>query len=355
MTERMRLVGTMSLFLILLALVVGLPAPCAADMVYTVRAGDSLYKIAKSFKIDVEKLKKANPNDSSRLKPGSKLTIPSVKIVEAVGDPAKESAKAVTEATPSAQKQPSRTRKGKKTETLARPGKGKPAVSKARTASKASSQTPKARTYTVKGGDNLWKIAKKAGVPADVLMEINDLDTAALKPGQELLLDAVYRPEQMKDESTVAIRNWTPESGENGTDAEEPESPGLKDRLITIAGKMLSIPYKIGGSSLRGFDCSGYVQKVFSFISVTLPRTARAQFTFGKKVDKEELSAGDLVFFRTYAPYASHVGIYIGENQFIHASSRAKKVRIDRLSEPYYQKRYLGARRFVSDGSDSDN
>jgi peptidoglycan endopeptidase LytE len=355
MTKRMRRAGALGLFLILLAFVAGFPTLCAADQLYTVKAGDSLYKIAKTFKVDVEKLRKANPVDSSRLKPGSKLTIPSVKTVAAIGDPAKEPFKAATEAVEPVKNQPSPGRRTKKMEAKGQPAKGKQAAAKVKTPSRAPAQTPKAATYTVKAGDNLSKIAKKAGVPADVIMELNDLETAALKPGQELLLDGIYRPEENKAGETVAIRNQAPESGENGTDAEEPNSPGLSDRLIAIAGKMLSAPYKIGGSSLRGFDCSGYVQKVFSFISVTLPRTAREQFSFGKKVDKEELSAGDLVFFRTYAPYASHVGIYIGENQFIHASSRAKKVRIDRLSTPYYQKRYLGARRLVSDGSGSDN
>jgi cell wall-associated NlpC family hydrolase len=108
---------------------------------------------------------------------------------------------------------------------------------------------------------------------------------------------------------------------------------------------MLDIPYRFGGNSFLGIDCSGYVQKVFSLLDIMLPRTAREQFRRGKLVVKEELSAGDLVFFRTYAKFPSHVGIYLGDNRFIHASSTERKVTIDSLDAPYYLKRFIGARR----------
>jgi cell wall-associated NlpC family hydrolase len=125
----------------------------------------------------------------------------------------------------------------------------------------------------------------------------------------------------------------------------DPPGGGIKEKLIGIAQKMLDIPYRFGGSSLLGIDCSGYVQKVFGLLDVVLPRTAREQFRLGKLVGREDLSIGDLVFFRTYAKFPSHVGIYLGDNRFIHASSKDRKVTIDSLDAPYYLKRFIGARR----------
>jgi cell wall-associated NlpC family hydrolase len=124
---------------------------------------------------------------------------------------------------------------------------------------------------------------------------------------------------------------------------------GIKEKLIRIAHAMLDIPYRFGGSSLLGIDCSGYVQKVFGLLDIVLPRTAREQFGLGKLVGKDELSIGDLVFFRTYAKFPSHVGIYLGDNRFIHASSTDRKVTIDSLDAPYYIKRFVGARRLPLD------
>jgi cell wall-associated NlpC family hydrolase len=127
---------------------------------------------------------------------------------------------------------------------------------------------------------------------------------------------------------------------------------GIKEKLLKIAHAMLDIPYRFGGNSLRGIDCSGYVQKVFGLLDIVLPRTAREQFRLGKLIGKEDLSIGDLVFFRTYAKFPSHVGIYLGDNRFIHASSTDRKVTIDRLDAPYYLKRFIGAKRLDLDEAD---
>jgi peptidoglycan DL-endopeptidase LytE len=122
---------------------------------------------------------------------------------------------------------------------------------------------------------------------------------------------------------------------------------GLQERLILFAKKMLDIPYRFGGNSLLGIDCSAYVKKVYSLIGVDLPRSAREQFHEGIPVDENNLSIGDLVFFRTYASYPSHVGIYLGNNLFIHASSKSRKVTIDSLDTPFYLKRFIGAKRLL--------
>jgi cell wall-associated NlpC family hydrolase len=117
---------------------------------------------------------------------------------------------------------------------------------------------------------------------------------------------------------------------------------------MLFAKKMLNLPYKFGGNGIFGLDCSSFVQKVYGFVGQPLPRSAREQFKVGEEINKAELQSGDLLFFRTYASFPSHVGIYIGNNMFIHASSRAKKVQIDNLDTPYYVKRFIGAKRPLS-------
>lgn len=116
------------------------------------------------------------------------------------------------------------------------------------------------------------------------------------------------------------------------------------DTIVKTAEKYLKTPYRFGGDTPKGFDCSGFVKYVYEQHGVKLPRTTDVQFQRGKKVDRTKLLAGDLVFFTTYAPGASHVGIYYGNGKFIHASS-SRGVMISRLNEDYWKPRYLGARR----------
>ena len=118
----------------------------------------------------------------------------------------------------------------------------------------------------------------------------------------------------------------------------------LEFSLTKTALRYLGVPYSWGGESASGVDCSGFVQAVFRRNGITLPRTADAQFEAGRRISEGGLQPGDLVFFQTYAEGASHVGIYLGGGQFVHASS-SNGVRVDSLSEVYYSSRYIGARR----------
>ena len=102
-----------------------------------------------------------------------------------------------------------------------------------------------------------------------------------------------------------------------------------------------------GGQSPSGFDCSGYIQYVFGKHGVTLPRTAAEQFNVGTSVSKSNLIPGDLVYFTTYKEGPSHVGIFLGNGQFIHASSGKEEVTISSLSSSYYTSRYIGAKRVI--------
>jgi len=118
------------------------------------------------------------------------------------------------------------------------------------------------------------------------------------------------------------------------------------DSLISTAKDQMGIRYSWGGTSRSGFDCSGFVGFVYAKHGIKLPRTSIAMSGYGQKVaSRSQLQAGDLVFFITRGSRVSHVGIYIGDNKFIHASSGGGSVRIDSLSKDYYNKRYAGARR----------
>jgi len=117
------------------------------------------------------------------------------------------------------------------------------------------------------------------------------------------------------------------------------------ESAVSFARKYIGTRYVWAGSSPGGFDCSGFTRYVYKQMGVSLPRTASDQFNTGMRVKAP--GVGDLVFFTTYESGASHVGIYIGDNQFIHASSGAGKVTINSISDAYYHSRYLGARRVV--------
>lgn len=116
--------------------------------------------------------------------------------------------------------------------------------------------------------------------------------------------------------------------------------------VVTLAKEFLGTRYIWGGSSPDGFDCSGFTTYLFNQFGVGLPHGADGQFNAGVPVSQPRM--GDLVFFTTYEPGPSHVGIYIGNDQFIHCSSAAGKVIITAITEPYYESRYLGARRMFN-------
>ncbi len=119
------------------------------------------------------------------------------------------------------------------------------------------------------------------------------------------------------------------------------------DLMIQTAKSCLGVPYVWGGTTTAGFDCSGFTQYVTAQNGLTIPRTAALQYQVGAAVFKSNLQPGDFVFFTTYKAGASHVGIYLGNGQFIHASSGAGKIIISQLSNAYYTQHYIGARRMI--------
>ena len=118
-------------------------------------------------------------------------------------------------------------------------------------------------------------------------------------------------------------------------------------QISGFAQNFLGVPYAWGGMAASGFDCSGFIYFVYSNYGITLPRMADEQYNFGRRVAVADIQPGDLVFYSTYTPGPSHVGIYVGNGQFIHASSGAGEVTLTAMSKPYYQARFLGAFRIV--------
>ncbi len=379
------------LFVSLLVFSILISVNTYADITYTIKKGDSLYKIAKRFKISAQEIQKANNLHSDKLKPGTKIAIPSKDI--------EQSRKTVKEETPDKNKGRENSVKNSvstqdaKTHTVKGDGliKIQPeqkkdnnnyhTVKKGDTLSSISRKysisinelkefnnlkstklklgqqlilkRTEPRTYTVRKGDNISKIARKFGIDVDKLKELNNLESDVLKPGQRLLLEAmVEQMEVKKNYTTIISQASMAEEMKTASESKELTDMSLQDRLILFARKMLNIPYRFGGNTFMGIDCSAYVQKVYGLLNVNLPRTAREQFRVGEPVEREALSMGDLVFFRTYASFPSHVGIYLGNNLFIHASSKDKKVTIDSLETPYYFRRFIGAKRLLFEGDE---
>jgi cell wall-associated NlpC family hydrolase len=134
--------------------------------------------------------------------------------------------------------------------------------------------------------------------------------------------------------------------------------PSLLDRTGTLVQdvilkglELVGVPYRWGGTNPdAGLDCSGFVQRVFlDSLGVLLPRTSREMSAVGNRITRTELQPGDLVFFNTLRRTFSHVGIYLGDNKFLHSPSKGGEVRVDDMNQNYWVKRFNGARRVLTE------
>jgi peptidoglycan endopeptidase LytE len=192
--------------------------------------------------------------------------------------------------------------------------------------------------YRVKRGDTVENVAMKFGIEGDDILESNNNLSRRLSPGKVLLIPRKEDSEtedDFVDLSTRTLKPW--------------KSDEERYMLVKVAKSFMGAPYRYGGESLRGLDCSAFVKKIYDIFDVQLPRIARDQYKTGPRISREELSVGDLVFFKTkrYAKYPTHVGIYIGEGNFIHSSSTRARigVTIDSLQTDFYNRAYIGATR----------
>jgi cell wall-associated NlpC family hydrolase len=125
-------------------------------------------------------------------------------------------------------------------------------------------------------------------------------------------------------------------------DATAPDLPGVLQTALGLEG----MPYRVGGDDpAAGFDCSGLIYYVYAAHHISLPRTVAEQFQLGKKTDLANLRAGDLVFFSTTAPGATHVGLMLDNDEFVHAPGENKSVRSEHVSSSYWTSRFVGGRR----------
>ena len=131
--------------------------------------------------------------------------------------------------------------------------------------------------------------------------------------------------------------------------AESPAAvpPTGANPVVAAALALRGAPYRAGGADPAGFDCSGFVWYVFAREGVAVPRTVAAQFHAGRSVRRADLRPGDLVFFETGQSPASHVGVIVEGEWFVHAPSSKGMVRVERLSAPYWSSRFVGARRLL--------
>ncbi|OIK11455.1 peptidoglycan endopeptidase [Bacillus sp. MUM 13] len=316
-------------------------SPALADT-YIVKSGDSLSKIASAHHITVAKLKQMNKLSSDSLRINQKLTVPDTKVTlkktnsvtytVTKGDSLikiankysltlaelKKLNNLKTASIYIGQKLIISQTKEKTVVTLP-----KPANTEGKTESSA---------YLVKSGDSLWKIASQFKTSPQSIIDFNHLKTDALTVGQSLLIP--------KSGTAPAPAPAPPaEAKPNPLPAKDASS------VIAMAKKMIGVPYSWAGASPDGFDCSGFIYYVFKNSGYQISRVSAATYyDLGKSVAAPK--PGDLVFFSTNPASSvliSHMGIYIGNGQFIHASS-SKGVQISSLSMSYYQTRFAGYR-----------
>ncbi len=193
--------------------------------------------------------------------------------------------------------------------------------------------------YKIEKGDTLESIADKFDLEQADILDLNSLKKSRLTPGKIIRLP---KPEGENEEDIVAL---APEIN-NTYSLKRWRSEDERGMLVRVAKSFSGAPYRFGGDSVRGLDCSAFVKKIYDIFEVQLPRSAREQYCAGPRINRNDIATGDLVFFRTRKQFTfpTHVGIYIGEGRFIHASSYCKQgVRISSLGEDYYAKRFMGA------------
>lgn len=225
----------------------------------------------------------------------------------------------------------------------------------------------KVSTYKVKKSETLSRIAQKTGVSVRELKRLNNLSKSKVRPGTVLVLrerdvadEAPVQQAAKKlqlrhsdlfnekdyEQSLAELTELDPDQKVDLKKSTELKIDNIQELKKSAFG-FLGTRYRFGGSSRSGIDCSSFVQQVFRELEVSLPRTAREQFGMGAEVSPGDLQKGDLIFFRTYASYPSHVGIYLGNNKMIHASSRDRRVVVSPINTYYYRSRFIGAKRIV--------
>lgn len=210
-------------------------------------------------------------------------------------------------------------------------------------------------SHKIRKGDTLWDIAAKyhttpkkiakangirenATLPLDKTIRIPGQKSAAPKSSHKHKVASAHHKAAPKAHAKTAS------SAKDNSEFKTASKPS-NDTLVRTALRLRGSRYRFGGVSRSGFDCSGFTRYVYSKYGISLPHSSAAQAHVGRPVSRGELKAGDLVFFATRGRRIGHVGIYVGNNQIVHAATYGRGVRTDSLSGGYYSGRYRCARR----------
>ena len=201
---------------------------------------------------------------------------------------------------------------------------------------------PEKSVYQV--GDRGWKVKQAQQYLQKLGFDPGEADGRFTKSTRKALRKF---QKKYKLKETGNLDNATYEELKWQTEAKEYGGNVASTKILKTAAQYKGVPYVFGGTTPRGFDCSGYVQYVFAKHGIRLTRTADTQAREGKFVSKKNLKPGDLVFFTTYEPGASHVGIYAGNNLFWNATS-SRGIMLSNLTDSYWGPRYYTARRILT-------
>ncbi|MBX3096342.1 MAG: C40 family peptidase [Fimbriimonadaceae bacterium] len=303
--------------------------PATATAAYTVKDGESDWVIAANFNITPSELKALNPGqDLSAIQAGMTIQVP-----------------AKPEATPANQVQTSRVRiKGNDVNIRSGPN----------TSERRLGQVSRGRIANVIDRTNDWYKLQFSGgtigwVHRDFIEEVA-ADVLARSADAQALMTLTVAPRDAATGSPNAPQ---------ATLAPEPApvlGQSAADALLATAHAQMGIRYVWGGTSRSGFDCSGFTTYVFARHGVSLPRTALSQSNVGIVVSRDALMPGDLIFFKTSRrARVTHVGISLGGDRFIHASSGGGQVRTDSLNSQYYSNAFVGARRVLGVSASETN
>ncbi|MFN3921745.1 MAG: LysM peptidoglycan-binding domain-containing protein [Caldimicrobium sp.] len=287
-------------------------------VIHTVKRGDTLKEIARKYNISVKELKKLNHLKSDKLKPGQKL------IVKIVQEP----------------------------------------QSHLQSKQLGNSNQEVSLFHEVKEGETLYRISLMYNVSLEELKRVNNLESNIISVGQRLkipssrqlpekpfVLESPKKTLETKEENLkekfeknifAKSKILTPSM------LSKEEEMALRQKFIELSKNLADARYKLGGEGNGYLDCSAFVKLIYEELGIKLPRSSAQQFQVGVYVEENELIPGDLVFFRTNGNRISHVGIYLGDNRFIHISSSKKRLSIDSLNDPYFRKRYAGAKRVLN-------
>ena len=224
-----------------------------------------------------------------------------------------------------------------------KPAQSKPvAPAKKEKAKKPAKPAPEKSVYQV--GDKGWKIKQAQQYLQKLGYDPGGTDGKFTKAMRKSIrsFQKKYKLKETGnlDNATYEELKWQVEAKEYGGNV-------ASTKILKTAAQYKGVPYVFGGTTPNGFDCSGYVQYVFAKHGIRLTRTADTQALEGKYVSKKSLRPGDLVFFTTYEPGASHVGIYAGNNQFWNATS-SRGIMLSNLNDSYWGPRYYTARRILT-------